>query len=148
MGQLNRIVPILGPENYKTFSISKPRATHTRPATCAEVQCDHHVNGWKNKVALTDEVSLAWIKASRYGYHQESINEGFVTYKFHAGQICFCTNCQNHTVSLDRPELYVVRGGDWRGDPRHEKPRVHTRPEHWVEDMQENLDKVRKDREG
>jgi hypothetical protein len=57
-----------------------------------------------------------------------------VVFTFPAGQQCFT----EHRVPLEREPLYVVRGGDHRGNPREER-RVHPRGSLWVEDMQERL---------
>lgn len=147
--QMNRIVPKSGPENYKTFGIYKPRETHTRPGTCEEYGCENYLVGWTNRVPLSDIKTLEWLRSSactsRWKYTERRENNE-ILFMFPAGQRCF--KFDKHRVSLDRPELYVVKGGDWRGDPRQETPRVHTKPENWVEDMQENLEQVRKDREG
>jgi hypothetical protein len=44
-------------------------------------------------------------------------------------------------VPLERPELYVVRGGDWRGNPRGEVRR-HSGPDSWVNDFAEHQDRI------
>jgi hypothetical protein len=36
---------------------------------------------------------------------------------------------------VGRPELFIVRGGDYRGNPLGTPTRVHARPEDWVEDF-------------
>ena len=61
-----------------------------------------------------------------------------VTFRFEAGQSCW--RWTEHRIGIDRPEIYLVRGGDWRANTG--LIRRHARPEHWVEDMQENLDAV------
>ena len=59
---------------------------------------------------------------------------GLTVFVFEAGQTCF--DAGRHQTRLERPELYIVRGGDWRGHTGNE--RKHTRPEHWVEDFAEH----------
>jgi hypothetical protein len=54
---------------------------------------------------------------------------------FEAGQPCFPPAS---TAPLARPELYVVRDGDRRGNPRGTKARLHQRPELWQEDFAEH----------
>ena len=54
-------------------------------------------------------------------------------FTFPPGEECF----REHTVRLDREEVYVVRGGDWRGNPRKEH-RTHDTADNWVEDFSEH----------
>lgn len=63
-------------------------------------------------------------------YTERKDPSGMTLFAFDAGQKCF----EKHHVPVGRPELFVVRGGDWRGNPRGERRR-HTRPEFWVEDF-------------
>ncbi|WP_225840314.1 hypothetical protein [Streptomyces sp. NK08204] len=55
---------------------------------------------------------------------------GLTVFRFESGQRCFA---EHYT----RPEIYLVRDGDWRGNPTGRR-RQHTRPADWVEDMAEN----------
>jgi hypothetical protein len=148
MHQPHRIVPRVGPENYKTYLLRRPLATHWRPATCSEVDCKHYLLGWQTMLASNDpQVDLVRSLRGQWHFTEAAPEGGVIVFTFPAGQKCFRTD-QHRLPMLDRPALYVVRGGDWRGDPRGETPRVHNKPEHWVEDMQEHLDRVRTDRAG
>lgn len=64
---------------------------------------------------------------------------GWTEFRFGAGQQCFAP----HQVRLTREEIFKVREGDWRGNPRGTRPFVHSKAEHWVEDMDEHLDRFR-----
>jgi hypothetical protein len=55
---------------------------------------------------------------------------GLTVFRFEAHQRCF----EEHRT---RPEIYLVRDGDHRGNPTG-RTRQHTRPADWVEDMTEN----------
>jgi hypothetical protein len=44
-------------------------------------------------------------------------------------------------VPLERQPLLIVRDGDWRGNPTGRR-RLHTKPEHWVEDFKEHQGKI------
>lgn len=150
MRPLNRIQPILPVKSMQTYRISKPVATHTRPATCAEVDCPDFVNGWDTILPASHPMVLALRRAAISavdlgdGVRRKCVvvvslsNERTVTFRFEAGQPCF--RASTHRVSLDRPENYLVRGGDWRGSTG--LIRKHDRPEHWVEDMSETLAQV------
>lgn len=145
--KLNRIVPQVGPENYKTYQIARPKATHTRPATCAEVECKPYQNGWVTRVPRGSEAEQIFLSLDRkrFPYKEMEGTRSERAFLFPPGVRCF--KADTHVVPVDRPALYVVKGGDWRGNPRGDVRR-HTQPMHWVEDMQEHLDQVRKDREG
>lgn len=140
-----RVIPKIAPEHYQTFAIKAPVQTHTRKATCAEVDCQMAEKGWVTVVDLGTELGQKqayYIKhQSGRSYTKEATpNPNVVRLIFKGGQECF----QEHRVSLDRPANFIVKGGDWRGNPRGTAVRRHTKPEYWVEEMQENLQAVRK----
>lgn len=127
-----RIQPAMPVHAYRTFGISKPLATHWRPATCEEVQCEAFVNGWITR-AQTDE-QAAYIKRHSGRSFIETAKNVF---QFKPGQTCFAA--ADHKVPLEREGIYVARGGDWRGNPTGER-RVHARPADWVEEFAEHQD--------
>jgi hypothetical protein len=144
---MNRIVPALGAAGYQTFSIAAPVATHTRPATCDEAGCLPHRNGWTTTVdeaTALGQQQAAYIRGQAGRGFTETTEAGMTVFRFAAGQTCFAAG--SHRVPLDRPALYSVRGGDWRGNPAGLPTRTHTRAEHWVEDFAEHLDRVEHDR--
>lgn len=132
---VNRMTPVLPAEAMKSYVILAPRATHFRPGSCAEVDCPHLQFGWRTVIDESTDLG----RRQAYYIRRESARKftedrdatGLTTFTFEAGQRCFRT----HQVRLDRPELFVVRGGDWRGNPRGIETRRHTRPEDWVDDF-------------
>ncbi len=135
-GQPFRIQPIGPVEAYKTYAIKAPIPTHWRAASCAEVECSHYANGWRTIVpATSDHADL--IRSGRTGraFTEKPAGAGLTEFVFPAGQACF--RASQHKVPLERPPLYIVRGGDWRGNPTGQH-RTHQRPEHWVEDFGEH----------
>lgn len=142
MRNLNRIAPGLPASMMQTFAISAPKETHWREATCAEVQCQAAERGWKMIIDLTTELGAQqgrYIKHhSGRRYEVADQRDGLVTLIFPGGQECFAT----HKVRTDRPEKYLVKGGDFRGNPRGQQTRVHTKPELWVEEFQETTDRL------
>ena len=137
---LSRIQPLMGAAAYKTYSVVSPLSTHFRPATCAEVGCPHYVNGWRVRVeALTPDLLHA-ARTSGRKYVEQPVAEGETWLVFEAGQDCFKAN--QHRTRMDRQPLYVVRDGDWRGNPRGTKARLHQRPDNWVEDFAEHQQKL------
>lgn len=126
------IVPRLGPESYKTYQIVAPLRTHFRPASCEEAQCQGWANGWKTTV-LPDSPQANYIR-SRSGrrFIEQRNQDGTVSFVFSPGQMCF--RASEHRVPLEREPFYVVRGGDFRGNPRG-IPNVRHKAGDWVDDF-------------
>jgi hypothetical protein len=136
-GPLTRIPPQAGPEAYQTYSVHRPRTpAYTVQATCAEADCGAHQFGWQTIVDESTDLGqrqAAWIRGDRTRHATEDRPDtGLTVFSFAPGQTCFAAP---HTVSNDRPPLYLVDGGDWRGNPRGTPRRVHSRPQDWVEDF-------------
>lgn len=145
MRPINRITPNLPASAYRTFQIVSPLATHWRPASCEEVECEQHARGWKSAIDETTELGQkqAWYIRKQSGRnYTESRDEqpGLTVFTFEPGQRCF--NSGQHKAPLGRPEHYLVKGGDWRGNPAGIATRKHTKPEFWVEDFNENQDRL------
>lgn len=130
------IGPRMGPESYKTYSITAPLATHFRPATCEEVGCPDHAKGWRVRVEGLSPEFLHAAKTSGRKYAELPVAAGETWLVFEAGQSCFRASL--HRAPVGRPELFIVRDGDQRGNPRGTKARLHQRPELWQEDFAEH----------
>ncbi len=136
-----RVVPAVPAWAMKTYEVASPISTHWRAATCEEVDCAHYLNGWATTV-LPDSADEAAIKGSgRRWARREKTPDGFVRYEFYPGQPCFAAS--RHKVLVGRPELFYVRGGDWRGNPAGVPTRQHVRAEDFVEDFGEHQQRVR-----
>ena len=160
--RLNRITPRLPEYAMKTYQVSAPLATHWRKASCAEVECEGHRFGW---VTLIDErgiESAETVETTQVHVHkmraladrdaqrayyirhlsgrsflESKDSSGATVFDFAPGQDCF----NEHQVRVERPELFEVRGGDWRGNPRREQM-THNRPGFWVEDFAEHQNRL------
>lgn len=142
---MNRVEPAMPPEAYKTFAIVAPVSTHWRPAACAEVDCPDYRNGWRVRVeglppemlhdarTARHQVNGRWVP---YRYVEQRVADGETWLMFESGQPCF--RAATHRTRIDRPELYVVRDGDHRGNPRGTKARQHQRPQFWTEQFAEH----------
>ena len=87
------------------FRMSAPIKTHRRPATCAEIQCKYHVEGWATIVAVNSPRAL-WIKHHSERRFIERVEAGgMVTFIFYPGQECFKT----HSTTLERP-MFLTHG--------------------------------------
>jgi hypothetical protein len=141
-----RIEPNMPAAAYKTYSIAAPRATHWRPATCAEAQCDAYLHGWKTVIDEATELGMgqAYYIREQSGrrFREERLPGGRTEFYFEPGQRCFRSGDQRHYVRLDRQEIYVVRDGDHRGNPRGTEPRRHTRARDWTEDFALHQDRI------
>jgi hypothetical protein len=102
------------------------------------VDCKAYQNGWATTVfAGSDDEAL--IRSLNYRFVETKEADGMIRFTFYAEQPCFAAS--RHRVPIEREPLYVVRGGDWRGNPRGEKT-THTRPEDWVDDFANHQDKL------
>lgn len=129
--------PRADPRLTAQYTLAKPAKSHRRPASCAEVNCKFYRLGWQMRIMENTplgERQVALVKQSgrRFRAERAITGPGEVLLTFEAGQQCFGA----HSVPNDRPALYVVRQGT-------SQPRLHTKPENWVEDFSTHLDKIR-----
>ncbi len=143
--QINRPTPLLPASARRTFSILMPTETHWRKATCREIDCPRFLKGWKAQVEVMTPQQIHLIKAAKYRYRELRVALGETWWLFEAGQTCFQADL--HRIQLGKPELFVVRDGDWRGNPRRTPTIRHKRPEFWVEQFSEHQAKLAKARE-
>jgi hypothetical protein len=150
---VNRAQPAGPARAYQTYAISAPKATHTKAARCADVGCSMLANGFRipadeatdlgarQAAYLRAECLPAGLPASAavrgLRRYVETHEAGLTVFTFPPGTECFA----EHRVSLQRPELYIVRAGDWRGNPTGQVRR-HTRPDLWVEDFATHQDRI------
>lgn len=111
-------------EAFTTYQVARPVLTHWKVATCAQVDCERRARGWRMAFDLADPQKRAaakWIKHhSQRAFTVESQDGDIVTLAFAAGQDCF----ETHHASLERDPIFVIRGGDQRGNPRGTQARV------------------------
>lgn len=134
----NRPEPRLPITAVQSFGIHMPKATHWRKATCAEVECKWYLEGWVTVVPAGSDQALI-VRHSGRRFREIPQEGGMTAFVFEAGQRCF--RADDHHMKLDRPEIYVVRDGDWRGNPTGRR-RIHARPLDWVDEFSDHLGKV------
>lgn len=137
---LFRPQPLMDAAAYKTYAMVSPLSTHFRPATCAEVDCPHYLNGWRTRVETLTPELLRTARNSGRHYTVEQVAQGESYLVFSAGQPCF--KASQHRARIERPPLYVVRDGDHRGNPRGTKARLFQRPDQWVDDFATHQQKL------
>lgn len=139
--RINRALPKMPVGAYQTYAAGLP-ASQWRRASCAEYECVAYLNGWATVVDERTERGMAQAyyvrRQSGRGFREERNHAGLTVFRFHPGQTCFGSD--RHMMPA-RPPLYVVRAGDWRGNPTGWQ-RTHKRPEDWVDDMATRLDKI------
>lgn len=130
---LNRIEPAIGPEHVKTYAIVRKDGIHVRPATCAEVECEQWKNGWITRVPTGSDLD-AYLASRKHGRVFDSLDtgRGERSYMFRPGQSCFRES--THRLPIEREPLFVVRDGDWRGNPRG-TPAVQRSAADWTDDF-------------
>jgi hypothetical protein len=134
---VNRIEPQLPAHLMTTYSVRSPISTHFRAATCAEVECPNLEHGWRSVVDERTDLGQAQAYYIRHDsgrrFREEYQPDGLTSFTFEAGQQCF----GKHQVRTARPEMYLVHGGDWRGNPRQDV-RQHTSADDWIDDFAEH----------
>lgn len=143
MRPINRLPSRLPATQMQTFQILAPVSTHTREASCEEVECVQYARGWRMKLDLGTDLGRRQAHYIKYdsgrSFTVVGQEDGLVTLEFKGGQPCF----REHRTRIDRPEIYRVKGGDHRGNPLKTATRVHKKPEFWVEEFAENQDRIR-----
>jgi len=137
-----RIPPALPAAAYKSYEIKAPLATHWNITTCADIDCPAYLYGWQT--LLDEQTSLGQRQAhyvrsgSGRKFTEERQADGLTAFSFEAGQKCF----EQHRGRNMRPERFVERDGDHRGNPTRRR-REYGRPDEWVESFALNQDRLR-----
>ncbi len=134
------VIPQVGEQFYKTYAIDAPRSTHTRPASCAEVECQAWANGWRTVVPSNSPQAVYIRGKSERRFIEVRQDAGMVEFFFSPGQSCF--RAGEHRISLERPPLFSVRGGDFRGNPLQLPTRRFARAEDWRDDFGEHQERI------
>ncbi len=123
---------------FKTYSLSQPIATHTRKATCEEVDCEHWREGWTYDVRQLDERLIRAIRLSGKRFREQE-HLGVTYWVFHPGQQCF----REHRVSNDREAFHLITPNS-RGLNR--KTATLWKPDEWLENFALHQDKIKQER--
>lgn len=138
--QPHRIQPQLPVEAVKTYQVASPIRSHYRRASCKEVRCPNYEHGWRTVLPASSHDLIATLRRSGRKITSETVRpDGMVEFIFEAGQPCF--ESSKHVTSLEREPLYIVKGGDWRGNPRGERMR-HANADDFVDDFANHQQKL------
>lgn len=135
MRPINRFEPQLPVQSMKTYAIVAPKTTV--PATCADVGCEHYLNGWRLRI---DSLPADLVHAATHSgrkFERLDVAEGETWLVFEAGQPCFRAAEHVRVMQVDDDRFGVV-AGDWRGYLG--VIRKHTRAEDWVDDFAAHQD--------
>lgn len=139
---LNRTPMRLGPEYYQSFTRAMPLSSHWRRVSCEFYECDAWLNGFVLTIDTSTELGLKQYDYVTHdktrSYSMQRINLTEFKFIYPPGTPGFAGVDHDHFFPVGREPLWVVTGGDWRGNPRQLRRREHTRPEHWVEEFAEN----------
>lgn len=139
-----RLPPALPAAAMKTYQVSAPLSTHWHPVTCEEAACEFWREGWTSYIDESADLGQRQAhyirKESGRRYREERNEAGITEFTFEPGQRCFASG--RHRGRNERPERYIVRGGDWRGNPTGER-RVHANADDWTEDFATHQDKIK-----
>lgn len=142
---VNRPAPSLSPEYFKSYEVSRPRATHFRKATCQEVDCPNYARGWRTAVDVSTTLGQSqanYIRLKSGRSFTTEVSGDIVIFTFPAGQRCF----SQHTVPLEREPLFRVLGGDWRGNPSRTPAQI-LRPQAWLDHFGEHQQRLAEQRQ-
>lgn len=136
-----RLEPQMPAAAYKTYAVSRPAATHWRTASCQEVECANYARGWRTTIDLSTkrgQDQARYIRDHSGRKYEAVIRSGsLVTLEFPAGQKCFT----EHRVALEREPLYLVKGGDYRGNPLQIATQRRS-ARSWVDDFGEHQERI------
>jgi len=136
-----RLVPKVGAENFKTYGVARPIATHWRKATCKEIGCANFINGWRTTIDLNTPLGQTQAKYIRdhsgRKYTVVGQMNNVVTLEFPAGQKCF----GEHKRPLEREPIFYIKGGDFRGNPMG-IPTQKLRAVDWIDDFGDHQNKI------
>ena len=134
--------PKMPPSAVKSYRVFAPVGTHWKTITCDAAGCEFQADGWCTTVDEATPLGQSQAGHIRHAagrrYIEAKDPAGLTVFTFPPGQQCF----SEHKAFLDRPGIYVVADGDWRGNPRGTPPRVHSGPVDWVDDFATHQDQL------
>ena len=127
--------------NKQRFKIQQWRKSHFRASTCAEVECDAHLYGWKTFVPPYS-VQANYIRTSSGREFKEShVSEELTEFYFPPGQRCFRSD--EHAWQVREPTASRTLL-DKHGNPA--RPQTFTRGEDFNETYNDEMYKIEQSR--
>lgn len=139
-GKVFRLEPKAPIQAMQTYTIARGKE-HLREVTCAQIECKAHVNGWQTLIDESTERGKTQGAYIRHGsgrrFTEDRNDAGVTVFTFAPGQTCFGGK---HYQTNERPPIYSVRGGDWRGSTG--RIRQFENGDDWVDSFAANLDNI------
>lgn len=125
-------------KGYQTYGITQP-SDRLVVSACHEVDCPAWRKGWS--WTIDERTDSGWatayaVRRSGRDFREQRTGDGLTVFTFPPGQRCF----QNHRTQ--RQIFRVSAGHADNAGPRENVLRVHVSGLDWVEDMQENQQKL------
>jgi hypothetical protein len=133
-----RIEPAAPPGAYQTYQVLAPLQTHFVAATCQEVDCPQFREGWRLRAEGLSERDVYVATHCGRKFTRVNVAEGETWLVYEAGQPCF--RASGHRRRLEREEHFIIRGGDYRGNPTGMRAKVSV--DSWVDDFGEHQDRL------
>lgn len=118
-----------------------PAATHWRKATCAEVDCEQYLNGWRTIVPAGSDSDL-WLEHHSGRHFIRNVvpqpdGARLAEYVFAPGQQCFRGQAGEHKLPLHRPPILTHR--------LTARPLIRLAPNEFVDRMGEHLIRIKRE---
>lgn len=143
--ELFRPEPKLPVTAMQTHQIDAPLTSHWRKATCEEVECTKYLQGYGIPLKGLDAEDLGllrkFVEQYRIRCSRVEINDGEWHLWVEPGQRCLLAD--THRKRLDREEIFLVRPGDWRGNPGDREPIVFSGADPFADHLHTSLDNIR-----
>jgi len=137
MQQPFRVQPMMPVENYVTYGISASKDTGIITA-CKDAGCQAWQHGWETTVDESTPLGLNQARYIRTGsgrtFTEAKTGAGLTVFRFESFQRCFAEH-------RTRPDVYLRRHGDWRGNPSGQRFH-HANAADWTEDFRANQDRI------
>lgn len=136
-----RVDPQMPTTQYKTYQVITPR--DTRRVSCAEFECEQHSRGWVTTVPRGSDLErMVRLSGRKWLGNPEPTEDGNIRFTFPPGTHCFAESTHVKQVNVyEKPEIYVVRDGDWRGNPTG-RAFKHRSGQDWVDDFGEHQERL------
>lgn len=133
MQQPFRVEPMMPVDKYVTYGVSASKDTGVITA-CKDAGCKAWQNGWETSVDESTTLGRNQARYIRSGsgrtFTERRTGSGVTVFRFESFQRCFAEH-------RTRPDVYVRRHGDWRGNPSGQRF-YHANAADWTDDFREH----------
>ena len=91
--------------NQTHWRVIRPKATHYKPASCIEFNCQQYMKGWRTIVPVGSDAA-EYMRHLGKEYREERNIEGFIDFVFAPGQECFRGMADGHRTPIEREPIF------------------------------------------